>query len=321
MRQIFRILALLALLLGTAAASAQGYPNRPIRLIVGYTPGGNNDIVARVVAQKLSEQMGQPVIVENKPGADARIATEYVAKSAPDGYTLMVGATGAMVFNPGLFGRLSYDPERDFAPITMMASTPLLFAVNPGVKAGNAKDLAALARARADGLSYSTGATPFQVAAELFRKQSGIQMVHIPFKGNVEAVTAAVSGEVPLVVADVPTAMAQARAGKLRILAVTGARRSQYLPDVPTMLESGVDFTASSWVGLFAPAATPKDIIDRLYAELSTALKSEAVRARFTTLGFETTGIGMPPAEFAAQHRDDLAKWTRVMRELNIRAQ
>lgn len=323
MKTTFKALGLLlalALTLTCGHAGAQNYPNKTIRFVVGYTPGGNNDIVARLVAQNLAQQLGQPVIVENKPGAEARIATEYVAKAAPDGYTLLIGATGAMVYNAGLYSNLSYDPVKDFVPITMFARTPLVFAVNPSVPAASIKELVELAKGKSGKLFYASGASPFHVAAELFNKQNGVDIVHVPFKGNVQAVNAAVAGEVPIVVADIPTSLAQVRAGKLRALAITGTDRSQFMPNIPTMLESGMDFEAGSWVGLYAPAGTPSAIIDKLYGALAKAMKSDSLKERFAGASFETKGMGMPPAEFAAIHKADLAKWTKVMKDLNIRA-
>jgi tripartite-type tricarboxylate transporter receptor subunit TctC len=243
-----------------------------------------------------------------------------VAKSPADGYTLLIGATGAMVYNVALYSRLTYDPVKDFAPITMFASTPLVFTVNPSVPAHSMKDLIALAKSKPGQLFYSSGAAPFHAAAELFNKQAGVQITYVPYKGNVEAVNAAVAGDVPIVVADMPTALAQIKAGKLRAIAQTGTMRSKFLPDVPTMMESGVDLEAGSWTGLFAPAGTPKPIIDKLYNALVAVMKSESVKERFAGAGFDTNGMGMPPEEFGAKHRADVAKWTKVMKELNIRA-
>jgi tripartite-type tricarboxylate transporter receptor subunit TctC len=308
-----------ALVCGEAAA--QSYPNRPIRFVVGYPPGGGNDLLARIVSQKLAERIGQPVVVENKPGADAIIATEYMAKAAPDGYTLMVGASGAMVINPGIYDRLPYDPVKDFIPITLFASDPLMFAVHPSVPATSIQELIALARSKPGQLFYASGATPMRVATELFKKQTGVNVVHVAYKGVAPAVTAAVAGEVSLVVMSIPPALAQLRAGKLRALAVTSVKRDPLLPDTPTMLESGFNFEGDiNWVGLFAPAGTPGAIIDKLYSELSVILKSESLKERYAAIGAGTSGIGLSPAEFGAFFRASLATWTKVTRDLNIRA-
>ena len=278
-------------------------------------------LLARIVSQKLAERIGQPVVVENKPGADAIIATEYMAKAAPDGYTLMVGASGAMVINPGLYDRLPYDPVKDFIPITLFASDPLMFAVHPSVPATSIQELIALIKTKPGQLFYASGATPMRVATEHFKKQTGVNIVHVAYKGVAPAVTAAVAGEVSLVVMSIPPALAQLRAGKLRALAVTSFKRDPLLPDTPTMLESGLNFEGDiNWVGLFAPAGTPSAIIDKLYGELSVILKSESLKERYASIGAGTSGIGLSPAEFGAFFRASLATWTKVTRDLNIRA-
>ena len=310
----------LALVGAASESTAQSFPSRPIRLVDGYPPGGGTDILGRIVAQKLSEQVGQPVIVENRPGANSITAAEYVAKAAPDGYMLFIGATGAMVFNLGLYGRLPYDPVKDFVPITLFASSPLVFAVHPSVPANSIKDLIELARAKPGAMFYSAGAAPFHVAAELFKQQAGVNLVHVPYKGSPASIAGAVAGEVSMVAVIIAPALPQLRAGKLRALAVTGSRRSALLPDVPTMMESGLDFQSGSWTGLFAPAGTPNAIISRLYSELLVILKSDSIRERFAGLSYDTGDMGMPPAEFGAMHRAELAKWTKVTRDLNIRA-
>ena len=309
-----------ALALASAESPAQSYPNRPIRFIVGYPPGGANDILARIIGPRLGERVGQPVIVENKPGADAMIATEYVARAIPDGYTFLVSA---MTFNPDMVDRLPYDPVRDFTPVTMFVSDPLVFAVHPSVPATSIKELIALAKAKPGALFYASGAPPFYVATELFKKQAGVNIVHVPYKGSGPSIAGAVAGEVPMVVVTSVPVMAQLRAGKLRPLAVTSAKRTPSLPDVPTVSESGLDFEWMTWIGLFAPAGTPGAIIDKLYSELSVILKSESLKKHYASLGYETgegSGIGMPPAEFAPFFRASVAKWTKVSRSLGVRA-
>jgi len=286
---------------------------------VGYPPGGSNDILARIVSPKLAERLGQPVVVENKPGADSMIAGEYVAKAAPDGYTLLVTSIGGMVFNPVLYDRVSYDPAKDFIPITLIATDPLVFAVHPSVPATSIKELIALAKAKPGELFYASGSPPMQVAAELFKKQVGVNIVHVPYKGTGPSLTAVVAGEVPLVVVTVGPALAQLRAGKLRGLAVTSLKRDPLLPDIPTVSESGLDFEFIAWTGLFAPAGTPGPIIDRLYSELSVILKAESMKERVASVGYDTSEMGLPPAEFAAFLRASLAKWTKVTKDLNIR--
>ena len=318
MKIAIRILALL-LTLVSAGAAAQ-YPSKPIKFVVGYAPGGSNDILARLVGQRLSERLGQSVFVENRPGADANIAAAYVAKSAPDGYTLLIGSSGTMTINPGIYQHLPFDPEKDFVPITLFASDPLVFAVNPSFAAASFKDLLAMARAKPGSLSYASGAPPMFVATELFKKLAAVDMVHIPYKGSGPSVMAAVTGEVPIVMVSIGPALAQFRAGKLRPLAVTAQKRAQLLPDTPTVKEAvGIDLEGETWVGLFAPAGTPAAIIDKLYSELSIALKSDTLKERFASYGYDTSSMGLSPAEFGTFFRTHLAKWKRVTRELNIR--
>jgi len=319
MKTAHRLLGLFlasALALACGEPPAQSYPNRPIRFIVGYPPGGANDILARIVGPRLGERVGQPVVVENKPGADAMIATEYVAKTTPDGYTLLVSA---MTFNPEMVDRLPYDPVRDFIPITVFVSDPLVFAVHPSVAATSIKELIALAKAKPGSLFYASGSPPMYVATELFKKQAGVNIVHVPYKGSGPSI----AGEVPMLVVTSVPVMAQLKAGKLRALAVTSTKRNPPLPDVPTVAESGLDFDWTTWIGLFAPSGTQSAIIDKLYGELSVILKSESLKKHYSSLGYETgeaSGIGMTPAEFAPFFRASVAKWTKVSRSLGGRA-
>lgn len=318
-RSFPRTLAALALALACIQAAAQSYPARPIRIIVGYPPGGANDILARIIAPKLGERLGQPAIVENKPGADAMIATEYVAKAAPDGHTLLVSA---MTFNPEMYGRLPYDPARDFTPITMLVSDPMVFAVHPSVPATSIKELIALANAKPGSLSYGAGAPPFYVATELFKKQTGINIVYIPYKGSGPSITAAIAGEVPLVVVTLGPALSQIRAGKLRALAVTSARRAPGAPEVPSMPESGVDFQFLTWIGLFAPAQLPAAVVERIYGELSVIFKSDGLHKQYAAIGYdagEASGVGMPPAKFGPFFQASLARWTNAAKDLKGR--
>ncbi len=314
----FALAFLLASICGVA--SAQTYPAKPIKFVVGFPPGGVNDIVGRLVAAKLSERIGQPVIMENKPGGDGAIGTDYVAKAAPDGYTLLVGTIGTLVFNPGLYPHLPYDPAKDFVAITQLGFGPVVFAVNPSVPANTIKDLIALAKAKPGQLFYASGAPPHHVATEWFKRVVGVDIVHVSYKGGGPAVMAAVSGEVPMVVSSIADILPQIKAGKLRGLAVSGTNRSSILPDIPTMAESGLtnydQFVV--WTGLFAPAATPRPIIDKLYVDLSAVLKQDAVKERLRALSYDVGG--MPPAEFEASFKAEVSKWVKVTRDLNIKA-
>jgi len=324
MKTACRVLGLFlafALALACGVSTAQSYPSRPIKLVVGFAPGGGTDVTARMIGPKLSEQLGQPVVVENKPGAEARIATEYVAKAVPDGYTLLAGASGQMVFNPALFGPLAYDPVKDFIPITLFNADPLVFAVHPSVPAHSLKDLIALAKAKPGQVFHASSASAFHVGVELFKKQTGVDIVHVPYKGAAPAVNATVAGETSLILISIPPILGQLQSGKLRALAINGRERSRVLPDIPTALESGLDYEGITWAGLFAPAGTPRAIIDRLYSAMSNVLKDNSMRDRFVSQGREPIGgVGMPPAEFNVFFRAELAKWTKAIKDLNIRA-
>lgn len=319
---IRRLLLAFALVLASGESTAQNYPTKPIKFVVGSSPGGGTDVTARLVGQKLSEQLGQPVIIDNKPGANGIIATDYVAKSAPDGYTLMAGTGGSMVLAAGLYAKLPYDPVKDFIPITRFNLDPLLFAVHPSFPATSFKELVELAKAKPGTLFYSSAAPEFQVGAELFNQMAGVKIIHVGFKGASPSMTATVSGEVPVIVLSIPPLLPHIRAGKLRALAIAGANRSSFMPEIPTVLEStGINFEASTWAGLFAPAATPPAVIEKLYSALRIVLNSDFIKDRTAAQGRDANGMGMPPAEFAAIHKADVAKWTKALRELGIRAE
>lgn len=302
------------------AASAQSYPVKPIKLVVGFPPGPGVDLLARLMAQKLAKAWGQSVIVENKPGADAIIATDFVAKSAPDGYTLYVGASGAMAFNPGLYRKLSYDPVKDFVPIVQIASYPLVMAVHPSGQAKSLGQFIQLAKANPGKFNYSSGSSPFQVVTELFKKQAGIDIMHVPYKGSVQAILAALAGDTDLVTVDLPSALAQLRAGKLQGLAVSSPQRSSMVPNLPTMAESGLpNFNVVLWSGIFAPAGTPKEVVDKLHDAAAQILKMDDIRSRLTELGYEPGSLSQ--AQFAALLNADVGKWSKAARESNIRVE
>jgi len=323
MKTVIRVLGIFAVLVFTLAAGeskAQSYPSRTIKFVVGYPPGGANDTLARVVAQKLSASVGQPVIVDNRPGADGIIGTEFVAKSAPDGYTLLVGASRQMIFNAVLNAKLPYDPVKDFIPITMLYSEPLVFAVHPSVPATSMKELIALAKAKPGAIFFASAAQTFYVAIEDLKKQAGVNIVHVPYKGTGQALMAAVSGDVGLTMGIVGSFLQQYRTGKLRPLAVTGDKRDAAIPDVPTMSEIGLPMRELSWSGFFAPAATPRAIIDKLYSEMAPILKSDSMKERYSGLSFGTGVLGITPAEFDAYYKGEIVYWTKAIKDLNIRA-
>jgi tripartite-type tricarboxylate transporter receptor subunit TctC len=299
---------------------AQTFPSKPVRLVVGFPPGGANDILARLVGARLQEAWGQSVIVENKPGANAIIGTDFVARSAPDGYTLLIGASGAMTFNPGLYDKLPYDPQRDFAPVTMLGSFPLVLGIHPSLPAQSVNELIALARASPGKLNYGAGSTPFQMAAELFKLQADLRINHIPYKGSAATVAAVMANDVQLTFVDAPPAVAQIRAGRLRALAVTSRTRAAVLPDVPTMAEAGLaQYEVVLWTSLFAPAGTPQPVLDALHAQAVKALRLPEVRERMASLGIDP--VGNTPAELGAILKADLEKWTAVAKSAGVKAE
>jgi len=313
------LIALLTLVFA-ASAAAQGYPNAPVKLVVGFPPGGANDILARLVGAKLQEAWGQPVVTDNKPGANAIIATDFVAKAAPDGLTLLIGASGAMTFNPGLYDKLPYDPVKDFAPVTMLGSFPLVLAVHPSLPVKSVQDLVAHAKAQAGKLNYAAGSTPFQLAAELFKLQAGVAIAHIPYKGSAAAVNSVMANDTQLTFVDAPPVMGAIQGGKLRGVAVTSKARAASLPELPTMAEAGMaDFDVVLWTSLFAPAATPRAIVERIQQQAVKALQMADVRERMLALGI--TPVGNSPEELAQVLRQDLDKWTRVAKSAGVKAQ
>lgn len=318
--KVFGLLLALALALACGQSAAQSYPTKPIRFIVGYPPGGGHDIVSRIVSQPLSERLGQQIVVEFKPGADAMIAGDYVSRSAPDGYTLFIAGAGNILLHPGLYRRMLYDPAKDLIPIIKICSYRTVVAVHPSVPAQSMSDLIALAKAKPGALFYAWGAADFNVSTELFKKQKEVNIVPVPYKGTNPSVMAAVAGEVQIVAVSVGPALGQLRAGKLRALAVSGTKRSPLLPDVPTMAESGLpeSYNLGFWTALFAPAGTPAAIVDKLYSELSSVIKDDHVRERFLSVSLEAEG--MSGAEMSAALKVDIPKWTKVVRDLNIRA-
>ena len=299
-----------------AAAQAQ-YPDRPIRIVVGFTPGGGNDIIARVFGQKLSESLGQPVIIENKPGAGAILATEYVARSAPDGYTLLVGASGAMVINPAVYEKLNYDTMRDFKPVSELGSFPLILIVNAKSPFKSLADLVAYAKANPDKANYSSSSAAFQLATELFKQKTGVPMQMIPYKGANDSVTAVISGEVTATIADAGPVTSQVNGGTARALAVAAPTRAESLPDVPTMKEAGADVEAVLWSGIFVPAATPPEIVARLEAEFIRIARLPEIVSRLKLLNIDS--VGNPSEEFSRIIAADLERWKAVARAGNIK--
>ena len=307
---------LLTLVVGLFAGTAWGqYPERPVRIVVGYPPGGGTDLVARLISQPLSERWKQPVVVENRPGANAIIATEAVAKAKPDGYTLLMAYATELAVNPATFKKLPYDPVRDFAPVTQLGAAPLVMAAHPALAARDVAELVAGAKAKPGVLSYSSSGngSVHHFAGELFKLRTGADMVHVPYKGSGPATADAVSGQVQVTFASVASVLRFVQAGRLKALAVTSARRSAQLPDVPTMHEAGVgELELTSWYGLVAPAGTPADLVLRLAADLAAVMAIPEVRNAFTVQGLEIAPSS--PAAFGAFIREEADKYARIAR-------
>ena len=313
----FTLAALLAL--AHAVALAQGYPNKSVKIIVPFPPGGGTDIGTRIIAQKLSEAWGQPVLVENRGGAAGIVGTEATAKSAPDGYTIMMGNIGTHAINVSLYKKLPYDPVKDFAPISHVAGLPLFVLVHPSVKVTSIKELIALAKAQPGKLDYSSSGSggSMHVAAELFKGMTGTHMVHIPYKGGGPAVADLLAGQVPVSFATVLETLPHVKSGRLRALAVTSANRSLAWPSVPTVAESGVPgYESISWLALFAPAGTPKDIINKISTEVVRIINLPDVKERLLLQGAEP--IGSTPEQLAAVLANDIAKYAKVMKAAGV---
>jgi tripartite-type tricarboxylate transporter receptor subunit TctC len=305
----------------TSAARAQEdpakYPTRAIHIVVGFTPGGGNDLIARIVGQKLSERIGQAVIIDNKPGGGAIVATEYVAKQPADGYTLLIGASGAIAINPAVYARLPYDPVKDFIPITELGSFPLILIVNAKSPIKSVAELIAFAKAHPKEANYSSSSAAFQLVTELFKQKTGAPMQEIPYKGANDSVMAVISGQVTATIADAGPVSGQVRGGQVRALAVTSPARAVDYPDVPTMKEAGTDVDAVLWSGIFAPRQTPPAIVKKLETELTRIIKEPDVVARLKPLGIQP--VGNSSEEFARIIAADIARWTEVARAGNIK--
>ncbi len=313
------IAAVLAAFTATAAPAqedASKYPSRTIRIVVGFAAGGGNDVIARIYAQKLSEDLGQPVIVENKPGAGAILASEYVAKAAPDGYTLLIGATG-MAINQSLYAKLPYDSVRDFVAISELASFPLIMVVNSNSPIKSVADLVTYAKANADKMNYSSSSATFQLVTELFKEKTGASMQMIPYKSANEMVLAVVSGQVTTTVADTGPVSPQVKAGTVRALAVTSPQRIADFPDLPTMKEAGADVEAMIWTGIFAPKATPPAIVKKLEGEFMKIAKLPEVATRLKVIGVDA--VGNSTDEFTKILQDDITRWGEVVKSSNIK--
>jgi tripartite-type tricarboxylate transporter receptor subunit TctC len=299
---------------------AQGYPNRPIRFIAAFPPGSASEILGRVVGQKLEERWGQPVVVETRPGAGGTIGADVVAKSAPDGYTLLVGSSAEITVGVSLYAKLPYDPVRDLAPVIVIAPVPNIVVINPSVPVTSVKEFVAMARSKPGQINFgsSGNGTTSHLAGEMLKLQAGIDMVHIPYRGSPPALTDLLGGRISVMFAPLTTALPHVKAGKLVALAVSSPRRSSAIPELPTLMESGFpDFEASIWFGLLAPAGTPKDIIAKLNGEVGKILQLPDVRETLGKQGAEP--VGGTSEEYGALIKKDIAKWAKVVKESGAR--
>jgi tripartite-type tricarboxylate transporter receptor subunit TctC len=313
-------LSLIALLLAAGGAIAQAYPAKPVHLVVPFPPSGGNDVFARLLAQKLSEAWKQQVLVENRPGAGGNVGTAFAAHAAPDGYTLLLGHTGTLAINPALYAMPGYDPQRDFVPIGLLASAPLVLVVHPGTTIRSVGDVVALAKAKPGELNYASSGngTGSHLSGELLQALAGIKLTHVPYKGTSPAITDLIGGQVPMMFSVIPTALPQIRAGKLRAVAVTGAQRMPQLPDVPTVAESGVPgFESTLAYGILAPRGTPEAVIEEIRAQIARIAATREWRERLEFEG--AVPLSGSPAEFAALIRVQGEKWEKVIRTAGIK--
>ncbi|HEX2825034.1 MAG TPA: tripartite tricarboxylate transporter substrate binding protein [Burkholderiales bacterium] len=311
----------LSALPAAAQSGVESYPDRPIRLIDPYPPGGGSGVVARLIGDKLVAAWGRQVIVDSRPGAAAAIGTELAARATPDGYTLVMGTSGSIAMNPGMYPKLAYDPVKDLAPITQTSSQPMIVVLHPSVAINSVKELVAYAKAQPNKLNFSSSSTggSGHLAGELFKAMTKTEMIHIPYKGSGPATLAAISGEVQLTFNNILAALPHVQGGKLKAIAITSRERSKSLPKVPTVAEAGVPgYEATSWNGMFAPARTPTAIVNKLNAEVVRILKTPEVRDRFIAMGADP--VASTPEQFGAYVKSEIARWGKVIRDNNIQA-
>ena len=303
-----------------AAPTTSAYPTRPIRLVVPFPPGSPSDVLGRIVSQQFTQALGRPLVIDNRPGAAGVIGADTVAKAAPDGYTLLMGGTGALAINPGLRSNMPYDPLRDFSPISLFAKVPFILVVSPSIPAATVQELIAILRARPRQFNYaSTGVgSPPQLAAELFKSMTATDLIHIPYKGTDAAAVDLISGQTHLMFSGITVLLPHVKAGRLRALAVASDTHSPLLQQLPTLIQSGLPgFTAETWTGVLAPHATPAAIIGRLHSEIVNMVANAEVREKLLTQGAQP--VGNKPDEFRAFIAAELAKWSKVIKAIGIK--
>ena len=305
----------------TSMLWAQSWPTKPVRMIISFPPGGPTDLVSRVLAQKLSEQLGQQVIVDNKPGAGGNIAAELAARATPDGYTIFYN-TSAIVIGPALYGKVNYDTLKDFAPVLLTASVPMVLVVNPQLPARSVKEFVDLAKTRSGALNYSSSGTGTitHLASAMMSTQTGIQTQHIPYKGSAPGLVDLASGQTQFMIDTINTVLPYVRDNRLRGLAVTSAKRSPLLPDLPTLAEAGISgFEAAAWQGIVVPTGTPNEIVQKLNAEVNKALMHPDIRSRLAAQGADI--LGGTPAEYAAYLRSEMPRWAKAVKDSGAKAE
>ncbi len=316
-----RSVAMLVLFGLAQMAAAQAYPTKPIRLVVPYPPGGPTDFVGRAVAAKLTESLGQQMVVDNRPGAGTIIGSELIARAAPDGYNLLFGTGGGTFLTPLILPKVPYDPQKDFAPVAMLVMSPMVLVVHPSVGANSVKELIAVAKAKAGQLNFSSvgaGTAP-HLGGELFKSLAGVDLLHVPYKGTAPAMTDLIAGRVHLAFSSIPTVQTHAQAGRLKMLGTGGTKRSPALPDIAPIADTLPGFELVTWYAIFAPTGTPAAIVNRLNSETTKALKHAELQKRFGEQGLETTL--MTPQELKRYIETDVGRWTRLIKAANIKAQ
>jgi tripartite-type tricarboxylate transporter receptor subunit TctC len=321
--QFFRALFILIamVLLAPVVMAQQAYPNKPVRIIVPYPPGGTADIIGRTIAEKLGVLWGQSVIVENRAGAGGTIGVDAVAKAAPDGYTMVLGVTGPLTIAPSINAQLAYDPLRDLVPITLVAAVPSLIAIHPSVPARDLKELIALAKSQPGKLTFASAGTgtSVHIAGELFKSMAGVDIIHVPYKGGAPALNDLLGGQVSMIIENMPQLLPQVRAGKIRALAVTSQQRSPTLADLPAVAEILPGYEATTWFGLLAPAKTPQEIVRKVQSDVAKIGMLPDVKERFTGLGADV--IASTPEAFAKHLQSELVRFSKVIKDANIKAQ